>query len=70
MRRISFLFIFLFVLFACAGTDVQTTPSASGQIAPDFTLTDQDGKPWKLSDVAKNHRAVVLAFYPKDDTGV
>ena len=53
---------------ACAGTDVKTAPPASGQLAPDFTLVDQDGKAWKLSDAVKNHRAVVLAFYPKDDT--
>lgn len=70
MKRIStlFIFVFLFVISACAGTDVKTTPSASGQVAPDFTLADQDGKAWKLSDAVKNHRAVVLAFYPKDDT--
>ncbi len=70
MRRISslFLFIFLFVIFACAGTDVRTTPSAAGQVAPDFTLSDQNGKVWKLSDAVKKYRAVVLAFYPKDDT--
>lgn len=70
MRRISSLFIlfFLFVLFACAGTDVRTTTSVAGQIAPDFTLADQDGKTWKLSDAVKKYRAVVLAFYPKDDT--
>lgn len=51
---------------ACAATDVKTTPS--GHIAPDFTLSDQDGKLWKLSDAVKDYRAVVLAFYPKDDT--
>jgi cytochrome oxidase Cu insertion factor (SCO1/SenC/PrrC family) len=70
MRRISslFIFLFLFVISACAGMDVKTTPSVSGQIAPDFTLTDQDGKAWNLSDAVKDYHAVVLAFYPKDDT--
>lgn len=70
MQRVSFLFIlfFLFVLSACAGTDVKTTHPVSGQLAPDFTLSDQDGKMWKLSDAVKDYRAVVLAFYPKDDT--
>ncbi len=70
MRRISFLliFLFLFVMSASAGTDVKTTSAASNQIAPDFTLADQDGKLWKLSDAVKDYRAVVLAFYPKDDT--
>ncbi|MCK7472190.1 MAG: redoxin domain-containing protein [Desulfomicrobium escambiense] len=41
----------------------------AGQAAIDFTLPDQDGKLWKLSDVLKDYNAVVLAFYPKDDTG-
>lgn len=70
MRRVSSLFILLVlvVMSTCAGTDVKTAPSASGQLAHDFTLSDQDGKLWKLSDAVKDYRAVVLAFYPKDDT--
>lgn len=35
-------------------------------VAPDFTLPDQDGKPVSLSDF--RGRTVVLYFYPKDDT--
>lgn len=38
-----------------------------GTIAPDFTLTNQDGKPVSLSDF-KGKQAVVLYFYPKDNT--
>ena len=37
-----------------------------GDKAPDFTTTDQDGKPVKLSDY--RGQKVVLYFYPKDDT--
>jgi peroxiredoxin Q/BCP len=37
-----------------------------GQKAPAFSLNDQHGKAHKLSDYAG--RAVVLYFYPKDDT--
>lgn len=37
-----------------------------GDKAPDFTTTDQDGKPVKLSDFAG--RKVVLYFYPRDMT--
>jgi len=44
--------------------------SSAGAIAPDFTLPDQDGKLWTLGEVLKNHHGVVLAFYPKDDTGL
>jgi peroxiredoxin Q/BCP len=37
-----------------------------GDIAPDVTLQAQDGTPLKLS--ALRGRALVLYFYPKDDT--
>lgn len=38
----------------------------AGTQAPDFTTTDQDGKPVKLSDY--KGKKVVLYFYPKDQT--
>lgn len=37
------------------------------QPAPDFELPDQNGKPVRLSQF-RGQRAVVLFFYPKDDT--
>jgi thioredoxin-dependent peroxiredoxin len=39
-----------------------------GSMAPDFTLSDGEGKPWRLSD----HRSkiVVLLFYPGDETPI
>ncbi len=38
-----------------------------GDVAPDFTLPQQDGSPFHLQErLAKG--AVVLYFYPKDDT--
>jgi thioredoxin-dependent peroxiredoxin len=37
-----------------------------GKPAPDFTLTDADGKKVSLKDFAG--RNVILYFYPKDDT--
>ena len=72
MRRISLMMVLLFILALAAGADADVqAPSASpAQTAPDFALPDQDGKMWKLSDAVKEYRAVVLAFYPKDDTGV
>jgi peroxiredoxin len=57
-----------FVLCTSAFADVKDTPSAPTNTADDFTLSDQDGKTWKLSDVLKDYRGVVLAFYPKDNT--
>ena len=37
-----------------------------GDVAPDFTLPDQDGNPVTLSDL--RGQPVVLYFYPKSDT--
>jgi cytochrome oxidase Cu insertion factor (SCO1/SenC/PrrC family) len=37
------------------------TPAATGQIAPDFTLKDQDGKDFRLSDQRRHW--VLLYFY-------
>jgi len=39
-----------------------------GEAAPDFNLSDQDGKPHQLKDFAGQW--LVLYFYPKDDTPV
>jgi peroxiredoxin Q/BCP len=38
-----------------------------GDIAPDFSLKDQKGEVVRLSDF-RGKKAVVLYFYPKDDT--
>lgn len=42
-----------------------TTPGV-GEKAPDFRLSDQDGKTWTLQDF--QGESLVLYFYPKDDT--
>jgi thioredoxin-dependent peroxiredoxin len=39
----------------------------AGQPAPDFALPDAEGKPVRLADF-RGKKAVVLYFYPKDDT--
>jgi peroxiredoxin Q/BCP len=41
---------------------------AGAQQAPDFALTDGDGKEWRLSQ--RRGRVVVLLFYPGDETPV
>ncbi len=38
-----------------------------GDVAPDFTLPDQAGRPVRLRDLI-GERTVVLYFYPKDET--
>ena len=40
-----------------------------GMTAPDFELPDADGKPVRLNQY-RGVNAVVVYFYPKDDTGV
>jgi peroxiredoxin Q/BCP len=39
-----------------------------GDQAPDFTLLDQDGKPFHLAESLKLHRWHLIYFYPKADT--
>ncbi len=46
----------------------QTRTLKVGDMAPDFTLPDQDGKPVKLSDF-RGKQNVVLAFYILAFTG-
>ncbi len=40
--------------------------SLTGELAPDFTMVDQDGKSHTLSEY--RGQKVVVYFYPKDDT--
>jgi len=39
-----------------------------GDMAPDFTLPSQSGEEVSLRDFLGKKRAIVLFFYPKDDT--
>jgi peroxiredoxin Q/BCP len=39
-----------------------------GSLAPDFEVSDGDGKKWRLSD--HRGKVVALVFYPKDETAV
>jgi peroxiredoxin Q/BCP len=47
-------------------TAIPETVPAVGSVAPDFTLTGDDGSTVRLSDL--RGQRVVLYFYPKDDT--
>ena len=40
-------------------------PLTVGAKAPDFTLSDQDGRPVRLGDLLARRPFVVLAFYVK-----
>jgi peroxiredoxin Q/BCP len=54
-------------LAAFAAGAAEQTAKLIGDKAPLFEGQDQDGKAWKLSDRA-GKKAVLLYFYPKDDT--
>jgi peroxiredoxin Q/BCP len=44
------------------------SPAREGSTAPDFALRDGDGAEWRLSD--HRAKAVVLLFYPGDETPI
>lgn len=44
------------------------TSVREGAQAPDFTLSDGEGRPWRLSD--HRGKVVVLLFYPGDETPI
>lgn len=44
------------------------SPVSIGETAPEFELKGSDGKTYKLSDF-KDKQAVVVAWYPKANTG-
>src|SRR5690606_19465248 len=39
-----------------------------GEVAPEFSVTDANGKTWKLSDL-RDKKVLVLTFFPKCFTG-
>lgn len=53
-------------LRSASAADPSALPKV-GEKAPPVTAKDQNGKTWKLAD-SLNKQAVLLYFYPKDDT--
>ena len=47
----------------------RTSPTPVGERAPDVSLGDQHGQPFRLADALKQREFVVLAFYVKAFTG-
>ena len=67
MKRITFLAT-LGAAALFAQPPQQHTNLKVGDMAPDFTLPDQNNHPVKLSDF-RGKKAVVLAFFPAAFTG-
>ena len=71
MMRTLVFFILLAVSVPGLGQQPPPAPITSvkvGDLAPDFTLPDQAGKPVRLSDL-RGKKNVVLAFYVLAFTG-
>jgi len=64
-KLISKIFILSIIVISCNLFSDEVHLN-EGQIAPDFTLFDQDGTPHTLS--LYKGKKVVIYFYPKDDT--
>ena len=64
-KLISKIFILSIIVISCNLFSDEVHLN-EGQIAPDFTLFDQDGIPHTLS--LYKGKKVVIYFYPKDDT--
>ena len=63
MRRLTLFVLASILLTASPAIAGPATPLAVGKKAPDFTLTDQRGKPFRLSEVLATRQYVILAFY-------
>ncbi|MBI4609415.1 MAG: redoxin domain-containing protein [Candidatus Rokubacteria bacterium] len=64
MKRLAVtLFALALLGTALAAAAAPDKPLAVGSQAPDFTLTDQQGKSFRLSEVLAKRQYVVLAFY-------
>lgn len=65
IKSFSVVYSFL-VLLSLWGVITTVNALEIGQVAPDFTLTDQNGKAQTLSKM--KGKWIVLYFYPKDET--
>jgi peroxiredoxin len=54
---------------ALAPVDAADTPLAVGAAAPDFTLPDHQGKPFRLTEALARRDFIVVAFFVKAFTG-
>ena len=66
---LSALLLVMLALVSFAGAAERGQPVAVGEEAPDFTLSDHQRRPFRLSEAVRQRDFVVLAFYVKAFTG-
>lgn len=69
MRTLALLLAALTLAPAAAVATERTTPLAVGDEASEVTLSDQHGKPFRLTEALARREFIVLAFYVKAFTG-
>jgi len=62
------LFAFLLGSFVMLTNNLSAADLKVGDQAPDFSMVGTDGKTYTLSDLNKQGKAVVLAWFPRADT--
>jgi peroxiredoxin len=62
------LFAFLLGSFVMLSNNLSAADLKVGDQAPDFSMVGTDGKTYSLSDLTKQGKAVVLAWFPRADT--
>ena len=66
MKALTIITILLMATFSFGSAAVRAESPKVGQLAPDFTLPDQNGQTHTLADF--RGKWLALYFYPKDDT--
>lgn len=62
MKNVLLTMTFLLIAGLAAAAEPRTAPVAVGEMPPDFTLKDQDGRAAQLS-ASRGERPVVAVFY-------
>jgi peroxiredoxin Q/BCP len=67
MKLLIALSLGLVFMFATSASAAE--PLKAGDAAPEFSLAGSDGKTYKLSELTKSGKAVVVAWFPRAFTG-
>ena len=65
----SLLSLALAAVVALSAGNLFAEPLKAGDAAPDFELKGSDGKTYKLAELLKTNKAVVVAWFPRAFTG-